>query len=224
MSIKRTNMFIVFKHVLICARHCIYIYKGWFFCWYLFSYAVLDRLWNLFRLFYNFIMNRLTNEQRLQIIEFYYQNSCSVKRVHRAILPIYGKFGDAAHFCLNGYVNKQNSRIWNEDKPLALHVVPMHPEKVSLVWIMGRWHHRAVLLQRRRWAERYCEWRALPCDDWRFFFCPKWKNWTCLTCSFNKTVPHATRHAQQWPNWEPPSVNSLSHVRGPLIGRLDRVI
>jgi len=31
-------------------------------------------------------MKRLTNEQRLQIIEFYYQNSCSVKRVHRALL------------------------------------------------------------------------------------------------------------------------------------------
>jgi len=37
-------------------------------------------------------MNRLTKEQRLQIIEFYYQNSCSVKRVHRALLPIYGQF------------------------------------------------------------------------------------------------------------------------------------
>ena len=38
-------------------------------------------------------MNRLTNEQRLQIIELYYQNSSSVKRPHRALLPIYGQFG-----------------------------------------------------------------------------------------------------------------------------------
>ena len=37
-------------------------------------------------------MNRLTNEQRLQIIEFYYQNACSVKKVHRALLPFYGQF------------------------------------------------------------------------------------------------------------------------------------
>lgn len=33
-------------------------------------------------------MNRLTNEQRVQIIEFYYQNACSVKKVHRVLLPI----------------------------------------------------------------------------------------------------------------------------------------
>ena len=36
-------------------------------------------------------MNRLTNEQRLQIIEFYYQNTCSVKKVQRALLPLYGQ-------------------------------------------------------------------------------------------------------------------------------------
>ena len=37
----------------------------------------------------NIFMNRLTNEQRLQIIELYYQNSCSVKKVHRTLLPFY---------------------------------------------------------------------------------------------------------------------------------------
>ena len=37
-------------------------------------------------------MNRLTNEQRLQIIEFQYQNACSVKKVHGALLPFYGQF------------------------------------------------------------------------------------------------------------------------------------
>ena len=37
-------------------------------------------------------MNRPTNEQRLPIIEFYYQNACSVKKVHRSLLPFYGQF------------------------------------------------------------------------------------------------------------------------------------
>ena len=37
-------------------------------------------------------MNRLTNEQRLQIIEFYYQNGCCGNLVHRALLPFYGQF------------------------------------------------------------------------------------------------------------------------------------
>ncbi|CAH1988625.1 unnamed protein product [Acanthoscelides obtectus] len=202
-------------------------------------------------------MNRLTKEQRLQIIELYYQSSCSVKRVHRALLPIYRQFGrptegairklvtkfrtqftlldikpptrrrrvrteesiaavsasvsddremsirprsqqlglcysttwkilrqhlgvkpykiqlvqelkphdlpqrfqfgewalakleedphfyrkivfsDEAHFWLNGYVNKQNCRIWSKDQPEALQELPMHPEKIT-VWC-GLW-------------------------------------------------------------------------------------
>ena len=31
---------------------------------------------------------------------------------HKRIL-----FSDEAHFCLNGYVNKQNCRIWSDDNP-----------------------------------------------------------------------------------------------------------
>ena len=42
---------------------------------------------NIFSLIYNLTINRLTNEQRLQIIEFYYQNVSSVKKVHRVLLP-----------------------------------------------------------------------------------------------------------------------------------------
>ena len=49
--------------------------------------------------------------------------------MHRALFL----FSDEAHFWLNGYVNKQNCRIWNEDQPEALQVLPMHPEKVT-VW------------------------------------------------------------------------------------------
>ena len=36
-------------------------------------------------------MNRLTNEERLQIIKIYYSNACSVKQFHRALLPFYGQ-------------------------------------------------------------------------------------------------------------------------------------
>ena len=41
-------------------------------------------------------MNRITNEQRIQIIEFYYQNACSVKIVHCALLPFYDQFNRPA--------------------------------------------------------------------------------------------------------------------------------
>ncbi|GFW19212.1 hypothetical protein TNCV_255391 [Trichonephila clavipes] len=40
---------------------------------------------------------------------------------------------DEAHFWLNGYVNKQNCRIWSEAHPQVYVVTPLHPEKLT-VW------------------------------------------------------------------------------------------
>lgn len=42
-------------------------------------------------------------------------------------------FSDEAHFWLNGYVNKQNCRIWSEDNPRQILETPLHPEKCT-VW------------------------------------------------------------------------------------------
>lgn len=46
-------------------------------------------------------------------------------------------FSDEAHFWLNGYVNKQNCRIWCDEQPRAILELPMHPEKTT-VWC-GLW-------------------------------------------------------------------------------------
>ncbi|GFW34199.1 uncharacterized protein TNCV_384151 [Trichonephila clavipes] len=40
---------------------------------------------------------------------------------------------DEAHFWLNGYVNKQNCRIWSEANPQVYVDTPLHPEKLT-VW------------------------------------------------------------------------------------------
>ncbi|GFY08206.1 DUF4817 domain-containing protein [Trichonephila clavipes] len=40
---------------------------------------------------------------------------------------------DEAHFWLNGYVNKQNCRIWSEANPEVYVETPLHPEKLT-VW------------------------------------------------------------------------------------------
>ncbi|GFV02996.1 putative DD41D transposase [Trichonephila clavipes] len=40
---------------------------------------------------------------------------------------------DEAHFWLNGYVDKQNCRIWNEANPQVYVETPLHPEKPT-VW------------------------------------------------------------------------------------------
>lgn len=42
-------------------------------------------------------------------------------------------FSDEAHFWLNGYVNKHNSRIWSAEQPEAFIETPLHPQKIT-VW------------------------------------------------------------------------------------------
>ncbi|GFV63139.1 hypothetical protein TNCV_3025681 [Trichonephila clavipes] len=51
-----------------------------------------------------------------------------------------------AHFWLNGYVNKQNCRIWSEANPQVYVETPLHPEKLT-VWY-ALWAGR-ILLQKR---------------------------------------------------------------------------
>ena len=46
-------------------------------------------------------------------------------------------FSDEAHFWLNGYVNKQNCRIWSDENPEEFVEKPLHPEKLT-VWC-GLW-------------------------------------------------------------------------------------
>lgn len=42
-------------------------------------------------------------------------------------------FTDEAHFWLDGYVNKQNFRIWGTEKPTFVATTPLHPKRVT-VW------------------------------------------------------------------------------------------
>ncbi|GFT63497.1 hypothetical protein TNCV_869791 [Trichonephila clavipes] len=56
------------------------------------------------------------------------------------------EWGDEAHFWLNGYVNKQNCRIWSEANPQVFVETPLHPEKLTVwcaLWAGG------ILLQKR---------------------------------------------------------------------------
>ncbi|GFW12552.1 hypothetical protein TNCV_818041 [Trichonephila clavipes] len=66
-----------------------------------------------------------------------------------AVVPDFHKrilFSDEAHFWLNGYVNKQNCRIWREANPQVYVETPLHPEKLTVwcaLWAGG------ILLQKR---------------------------------------------------------------------------
>ncbi|GFS90292.1 hypothetical protein TNCV_509011 [Trichonephila clavipes] len=53
-----------------------------------------------------------------------------------AVVPDFHKrimFSEEAHFWLNGYVNKQNCRIWSEANPQVYVETPLHAEKLT-VW------------------------------------------------------------------------------------------
>ncbi|GFU58617.1 uncharacterized protein TNCV_1277991 [Trichonephila clavipes] len=66
-----------------------------------------------------------------------------------AVVPDFQKrilFSDEAHFWLNGYVNKQNCRIWSEANPQVYVETPLHPEKLT-VWCT-LWAGE-ILLQKR---------------------------------------------------------------------------
>ncbi|GFV23999.1 hypothetical protein TNCV_1316531 [Trichonephila clavipes] len=66
-----------------------------------------------------------------------------------AVVPDFHKqnlFSDEAHFWLNGYVNKQNCRIWSEANPQMYVETPLHAEKLTVwcaLWAGG------ILLQKR---------------------------------------------------------------------------
>ncbi|GFU17486.1 uncharacterized protein TNCV_1203201 [Trichonephila clavipes] len=47
---------------------------------------------------------------------------------------------DEAHFWLNGYVNKQNCRIWSEANPQVYVETPLHPENLTAWCFMGWWN------------------------------------------------------------------------------------
>ncbi|GFX46984.1 transposase [Trichonephila clavipes] len=68
------------------------------------------------------------HQARRRFVEWAQNEIAVVPDFHKRIL-----FSDQAHFWLNGYVNKQNCRIWSEANPQVYVETPLHPEKLT-VW------------------------------------------------------------------------------------------
>ncbi|GFT87896.1 hypothetical protein TNCV_799951 [Trichonephila clavipes] len=67
-------------------------------------------------------------QSREKFVEWAQNEIAVVPNFHKRIL-----FSDEAHFWLNGYVNKQNCRIWSDANPQVYVETPLHPEKLT-VW------------------------------------------------------------------------------------------
>ncbi|GFU80286.1 hypothetical protein TNCV_3520631 [Trichonephila clavipes] len=86
-------------------------------------------------------LDHLVPRPQLRFIEWAQNEIAVVPDFHKRIL-----FSDEAHFWLNGYVNKQNCRIWSEANPQVYVETPLHPEKLTVwcaLWAGG------ILLQKR---------------------------------------------------------------------------
>ncbi|GFU27399.1 hypothetical protein TNCV_3323131 [Trichonephila clavipes] len=81
------------------------------------------------------------DQARRRFVEWAQNEIAVVPDFHKRIL-----FRDEAHFWLNGYVNKQNCRIWSEANPQVYVETPLHPEKLTVwcaLWAGG------ILLKKR---------------------------------------------------------------------------
>ncbi|GFW21190.1 transposable element Tc3 transposase [Trichonephila clavipes] len=67
------------------------------------------------------------HQARRRFVEWAQNEIAVVPDFHKRIL-----FSDEAHFWLNGYVNKQNCRIWSEANPQVYVETPLHPEKLTV--------------------------------------------------------------------------------------------
>ncbi|GFV24508.1 DUF4817 domain-containing protein [Trichonephila clavipes] len=67
------------------------------------------------------------HQARRRFVEWAQNEIAVVPDFHTRIL-----FSDEAHFWLNGYVNKQNCRIWSEANPQVYVETPLHPEKLTV--------------------------------------------------------------------------------------------
>ncbi|GFU35793.1 hypothetical protein TNCV_1083561 [Trichonephila clavipes] len=81
------------------------------------------------------------HQARRRFVEWAQNEIAVVPDFHKRIL-----FSDEAHFWSNGYVNKQNCRIWSEAYPQVYVETPLHPEKL-IVWC-ALWAG-GILLQKR---------------------------------------------------------------------------
>ncbi|GFS89436.1 putative transposable element [Trichonephila clavipes] len=81
-----------------------------------------------YRIPFGLAIHQNDHQARRRFVEWAQNKIAVVPDFHKRIL-----LSDEAHFWLNGYVNKQNCRIWSEANPQVYVETPLHPEKLT-VW------------------------------------------------------------------------------------------
>ncbi|GFX79310.1 hypothetical protein TNCV_696221 [Trichonephila clavipes] len=96
---------------------------------------------NTSEIIFGLAIHQNDHQARRRFVEWPQNEIAIVPNFHKRIL-----FRYEAHFWLNGYVNKQNCRIWSEANPQVYVETPLHPKKLTFwcaLWAGG------ILLQKR---------------------------------------------------------------------------
>ncbi|GFU86913.1 hypothetical protein TNCV_3441831 [Trichonephila clavipes] len=107
---------------------------------------------------YQFLAQYFDGRMRVYRLQGDRSSPACTRYLHRdpaSFVMVMASIGDEAHFWWNGYVNKQNCRIWSEANPQVYVETPLHPEKLTVwctLWVGG------ILLQERCRPQRYSQW------------------------------------------------------------------
>ncbi|GFY34737.1 hypothetical protein TNCV_844371 [Trichonephila clavipes] len=95
-------------------------------------------------MYYSIDMNFFYSKDNLVALHFKYDQArrrfVEWAQNEIAVVPDFHKrifLSDEAHFWLNGYVNKQNCRIWSEANPQVYVETPLHPQKLTVCALYG---------------------------------------------------------------------------------------
>ncbi|GFV62292.1 DUF4817 domain-containing protein [Trichonephila clavipes] len=103
--------------------------------------TTFDRSREVYFWMFGLAIHQNDHQARHRFVEWAQNEIAVVPDFHKRIL-----FSDEVHFWLNGYVNKQNCRIWSEANPQVYVETPLHSEKLTVwcaLWAGG------ILLQKR---------------------------------------------------------------------------
>ena len=172
-----------------------------------FSYYLLWQYWFKQCTLVRVLFHCLTNDQSLQIIEFYYQNACFIKKVYRALIPFYGQFNRPtakffpaiAHFWT---LNHQHAYVECELKKISQLYRPVLMMTIKYRFVAVRSNCASVTQQRGKLFGGISVWR-LSKYSWcknlpNFWWMSSWKVGQRSTSLSKDYVQRRSSFYAQW--------------------------
>jgi len=102
-------------------------------------------------------------------------------------------FSDEAHFIMDGFVNKQNCRIWSDENPRVIQERSLHPKKSYFSVHFGQMESLGHISSKMM-LEMLLLWMVNGTKQcWVTFYGHNWVILMCLMSISSKTVLHVTQ-------------------------------